>query len=103
MNAPPAAGKVVDRDLRQMYLLYMSRLPLTTVRRRLPALVRLAEGGAVVEITNRGRVVARLMAPANDVATTADALLAVRGKGRRARGRGNVSARKNEHLTRPRR
>jgi prevent-host-death family protein len=82
----------------------MSRLPLTSVRRRLPQLVRLAEAGGVVEITNRGRVVARLVAPANDVASTADVLLALRGKRPRPRrSRVDVSSRKNDHLSRPRR
>jgi prevent-host-death family protein len=84
----------------------MPRLPLTEVRRRLPQLVREAEQGGTVEITNRGRVVARLVAPANDVGTTAEVLLALRGKNRRSPSRRrarDVSTRKNEHLTGKRR
>jgi prevent-host-death family protein len=79
----------------------MARLPLSEVRRKLPELVRQAEQGSVVEITNRGRVVARLVAPANDVGTTADVLLAVRAGLRRPSRRRSrdVSSRKNDHLT----
>jgi prevent-host-death family protein len=82
-----------------MYSLYMSRLSLSQVRRKLPELVRQAEQGGIVEITRRGRVVARLVAPANDIGTTADALLAARGGSRRSgRRTRDVSSRKNEHL-----
>ena len=87
-----------------MYVLYMSKLSLSEVRRRLPALVREAAQGATVEITNRGRVVARLVAPANDAAATADILLALRRKAKRSRRRKReVSSRKNEHLAGTRR
>ena len=88
-----------------MYVLYMSRLSLSEVRRRLPSVVREAERGGTVEITNRGRVVARIVAPANDVGSTADALLAARARAPRAprRRAREVSLRKTEHLTGTRR
>jgi prevent-host-death family protein len=88
-----------------MYVLYMARLPLSEVRRRLPELVRKAEQGGIVEITNRGRVVARLVAPANDLGTTADILLALRARpGRRPPRRPrDVSSHKNDHLVGTRR
>jgi prevent-host-death family protein len=84
-----------------VYILYMSRLPLSEVRRRLPALVREAAEGRSVQITNRGRVVACLVPPANDAATTADVILAIRARTPRPRrrSRSNVSGRKNQYLT----
>jgi antitoxin (DNA-binding transcriptional repressor) of toxin-antitoxin stability system len=84
-----------------VYSMYMTRrLSITEVRKQLPALVREASRGASVEILNRGEVVARLVGPANDVASTAEALLATRARLPRARRRRrvHVSLRKNVHL-----
>jgi antitoxin (DNA-binding transcriptional repressor) of toxin-antitoxin stability system len=84
-----------------MYILYMARrLSITEVRRRLPTLVREAGEGRSVEILNRGEVVARLVGPRHDAASTADVLLAVRARQPRSRRRLDVSTQKNLHLTR---
>jgi prevent-host-death family protein len=87
--------------------MYMSRrVSITDARRTLKALVRAAQQGTSIDITNRGEVVARLVQPANDLGDTAEMLLrirATRSPGRRRTGATNVSTRKNEALTNPRR
>jgi prevent-host-death family protein len=84
-----------------MYVLCMSRWSLSEARRRLPQLIRRAQQGAVVELTDHGRVVARLVAPSTDLPTTAEVLLALRARARRTsvRRSRDVSSRKNHHLT----
>lgn len=79
----------------------MPKLSLSEVRRRLPELVRGASQGRTIEITNRGAVVARLVGPANDAASTADILVALRPKPARSkrRPRIDVSTRKTDYLT----
>ena len=79
------------------------RLPISDARKQLPDLVRRAQRGEVIEITQRGVVVARLLAPETDAASAADQLLgAMRalGKPRKGRASGDVSTRKTHHLTR---
>jgi prevent-host-death family protein len=87
--------------------MYMSRrVSITDARRTLKALVRAARQGASIDITNRGEVVARLVRPANDLGDTAAVLLRL-PTGRRPHRRGgrvvDVSTRKTEALTGPRR
>jgi prevent-host-death family protein len=78
------------------------RVSITNARSDLKALVRAAQLGASIDITNRGEVVARLVPPANDLGTTAEVLLRVtagRSSGRRGGRSIDVSSRKSEALT----
>jgi prevent-host-death family protein len=84
-----------------MYKVYM-QLPISDARKSLPELVQKARRGEVVEITVRGEVVARIVAPEDAPGDAARRLLAAMRKvgpapsGRRRR---DVSSRKTEHLT----
>ena len=81
----------------------MSRqMAISEVRRTLPSLLKeVQREGTTVEITNRGVSVARLVGPLTDAIGAAEALLSLRRTLSRRRGRRvDVSARKNEHLTR---
>jgi len=83
-----------------MYKVYM-QLPISDARKQLPHLVRRASQGEVIEITVRGEVVARLLAPESDSASAAQKLVAAMRllrKPRRGRRLRNVSSRKTEHL-----
>jgi prevent-host-death family protein len=86
-----------------MYILYMSKtVSISEARANLPALVRAAQQGAEIQITNRGEVVARLVRPANDAGDTVDRLLRARralAPIRRRGRRGNISMRKSWALT----
>jgi prevent-host-death family protein len=77
----------------------MPRVPLSEFRRKLPNLIHQIEQGGIIEITNRGRIVARLVTPAIYIGT-ADVLLASRVKGRPSRRpcARDVSASKNASL-----
>lgn len=85
-----------------MYGSYMPRLAISEVRRNLPALVRRAVGGEVVEILVRGKVVAEIAAPRDDGGVAARRMLALSREYarrlRRRRGPGDVAQRKNEYL-----
>ena len=85
-----------------MYKLYM-QLSISDARKQLPELVRRAQQGEVIEITLRGEVVARLLAPEQDAGSAAEKLLAAMGATRRRKTRRptDVSRRKTEYLTRP--
>jgi antitoxin (DNA-binding transcriptional repressor) of toxin-antitoxin stability system len=83
----------------------MSRqMAISEVRKVLPSLLKeIQRDGTPVEITNRGVIVARLIGPLTDEAGTARALLSLRQRLPRRRGRrGNVSVHKTDHLTRRR-
>jgi prevent-host-death family protein len=78
------------------------RVSITDARRTLKSLVRAAQQGASIDITNRGEVVARLVRPANDLGDTAEVLLRIRAgwsSGRRGGRSIDVSTRKTEALT----
>jgi prevent-host-death family protein len=83
--------------------MYMStQVSITEARRSLRKLIRAAQQGARIDITNRGEVVARLVRPANDLGSTADALLRARARlapTRRRGSRHDVSSRKSLALT----
>jgi prevent-host-death family protein len=82
------------------------QLPISDARKQLPELVRRAQHGEIIEITVRGEVVARLLAPDTDAGNVAERLLRAMGAlggARKRRGSGNVSSRKSEHLTHPKR
>jgi prevent-host-death family protein len=98
---PPSSRSVAPLES-EMYDLYMTQLPISDARKQLPELVKRAQKGEVIEITVRGEVVARLLAPEPDPGAAGSRLLrAMRAlRGSTKRGRVDVSSRKNEHLTR---